>query len=221
MVLQHRTPARNPGRAILPAGTRYQDPAPPIARAGTGFQNSARPIPPAGTASRKSDDHDGARRHARRNPATVSGASGPPRELSDHRAGSGDPWFRKFDTPSDRPDHGAHASTRRHPGSVMFAPAIRLVATLLCFASSRPVHAVADAEIAIARVRHRMTARVNPLRNKELLTACRAVGEAGVQARETFCREVVPRPLKKPCWGAVNWSIQAWANLCYEWFGDW
>lgn len=62
---------------------------------------------------------------------------------------------------------------------------------------------------------------VNPFRNKELLTLCRAVGESGIQARETFCQEVVPRPLRKACWKAVLESMQYWANLCYEWFGDW
>lgn len=120
---------------------------------------------------------------------------------------------------------------------------LRVIIALLCLALARSAPAAGNAEIAAAGARDRRTpiaganrtaiiapsganredpiARANPFRNKELLAMCRAVGESGIQARRTFCREIIPKPLSGVCWESVKSSIQYWSNLCYEWFGDW
>lgn len=58
-----------------------------------------------------------------------------------------------------------------------------------------------------------------PRRNKNLLAACLAAGEAGVAAREAFCRELVPKPLRPDCWSLTLQSIQKWQNWCQWWWG--
>ena len=58
-----------------------------------------------------------------------------------------------------------------------------------------------------------------PRRNKEMLTACLAAGEAGVAARSTFCDGLRINALRGACRELVLESMQKWQNWCYWWWG--
>lgn len=57
-------------------------------------------------------------------------------------------------------------------------------------------------------------------RNKNIRAACDAACEAGIFARETFCREFTPAgtPLRAACWQISRESIQYCHNWCAWWF---
>lgn len=57
-------------------------------------------------------------------------------------------------------------------------------------------------------------------RNKNVRAACDAACEAGILARENFCREFTPAgtPLRAACWKMARESIQHCHNWCAWYF---
>lgn len=57
-------------------------------------------------------------------------------------------------------------------------------------------------------------------RNKNIRAACDAACEAGIVARESFCREFTPAgtPLREACWRMTKESIRYCHNWCAWWF---